>query len=111
LLTQYEEATKKEYRLIWNAFMTYLGQHWLSILLLLLFLLLASAIVAFTTRRWAWFGSVLYNYLYFGALWLIGLMFGPEVFANDYFKIVLVLLYGLCFWLLGRILKKTGLRR
>jgi len=56
-------------------------------------------------------GSVLYNYFYFGILFVITLIFGPDVFANDWFKIVLFIIYVVCFISVGKLLKKAGIRR
>jgi len=78
---------------------------------MLVLVLVAATVRAVTTGRWGWLGSVLYNYLYFGTLFVIGLIWGPEIFANDYFEIALVILYIVCFSLVGVILTKTGLRR
>jgi hypothetical protein len=36
--------------------------------------------------------------------------FGPELFANDYFKIALAVLYVICFFLTGVFLNKIGVR-
>jgi hypothetical protein len=105
------EATAQGYRMVWDAGVQVV-LHNLGWVLLGLFVILAlSAFEAFTTGRWGWFGSVLYHYLFGGVMIVIGFIFGPEIFANDYFKIVAVITYVVCFWLVGRILKKTGLRR
>lgn len=110
LIHQFGEATAKAFRMIWDIGMTYLVQHWVAVLAIL-FLVLVYAIVRALLGHWWILGSVLYNYLYFGTLFVAGLIWGPEVFANDYFKIFLVILYVACFTLVGNILYKTGLRR
>ncbi len=91
--------------------MTHLAQHWIAILVGLLAIFVVALVRAFVTGRWAMLGSVVYNYLYFGTLFLIGSIWGPELFANDYFKIVLVILYVVCFILTGKFLSKIGVRR
>jgi hypothetical protein len=111
LLKTFGEATAHAYRIIWNAFITLLLQHLILVACVLVLVLVAATVRAAITRRWGWLGSVLYNYLYFGTLFVIGLVWGPEIFANDYFEIALVILYIVCFSLVGVILTKTGLRR
>lgn len=111
LLKTFGEATAHAYRIIWDAFITLLWQHWIITVCVLILVLVAATVRAVTTGRWGWLGSVLYNYFYFGTLFVVGLIWGPEIFANDYFEIALVILYIVCFSLVGIILTKTGLRR
>ena len=105
------EETAKAFRMFWDIGMTYLAQHWVVVLVGLFVILIIALIRAFVTGRWAMLGSVVYNYLYFGTLFLIGTIWGPELFANDYFKIVLVILYVVCFILTGKFLSQIGIRR
>ena len=111
LVQQVGVATAKAFRMIWDIGMTYLAQHWVAVLAGLLIIFVIALIRAFLTGRWAMLGSVVYNYLYFGALFLIGTIWGPEVFANDYFKITLAILYVTCFILTGKFLNKIGVCR
>jgi hypothetical protein len=97
--------------MIWDIGMAYLAQHWIAVLLLLFTVFVVALVRAFITGRWAMLGSVVYNYLYFGTLFVVGLIWGPELFANDYFKIVLAILYVVCFVLTGQFLSKIGVRR
>jgi hypothetical protein len=106
-----DEATKTAYRMIWDAAMQVFLAHWGIIIAGLIVLLLISFLSAMTTRRWAWFASLLYHYLYFGVLGLIGLIWGPEIYANDYFRIVCVVAYIACFSAVGWVLVRLGLRR
>jgi hypothetical protein len=110
ILQEFDEATKQAYLMMWNILLTFLGQHSVAVIVGLV-LILVVAFLRALTGRWGMLGSVLYNYLYFGTLFIIGLIWGPEVFANDYFKLVLVILYIICFLLVGWILHKTGLRK
>src|ERR1700739_2425359 len=89
LMAQIGDATAHAYRIIWDAFITLLWQHWVITIVVLVLILVAATIRAVTTGRWGWLGSVLYNYLYFGTLFVVGLIWGPEIFANDYFEIAL----------------------
>lgn len=111
MIQQFGIATAKAFRIIWDVGMTILAQHWISILVFLVSVLIIALVRAFTTGRWAMLGSVVYNYLYFGVLFIVGIIFGPETFANDYFKIFLVILYVVCFIITGYFLRKIGVRR
>lgn len=111
MIQQFGIATAKAFRMIWDIGMSSLAQHWIAVLLVLLIVFVVALVRAFITGRWAMLGSVVYNYLYLGALFLIGTIWGPEIFSNDYFKIVLVILYIVCFILTGKFLSKIGVRR
>jgi len=104
-------ATEKTFRTFWNIGMAYLAEHWVAVAVGLVFIFLIALVRAFVTGRWAMLGSITYNYLYFGTLFIVGLIFGPEIFANDFFKIFLVILYVVCFALTGKFLAKIGVRR
>ena len=108
MMQKIEESTKQTYHMMWDVMMNYLAQHWVAVL----FAVFVIAFVrAFVTGRWAMLGSVVYNYLYFGTLFVVGNIFGADLFANDYFKIILVILYVVCFILTGKFLTKIGVRR
>lgn len=111
IFDQISIATAKAFRMFWDIGMGYLAEHWVAVLIGLVVIFLVALIRAFVTGRWAMLGSITYNYLYFGTLFIIGLIFGPELFANDYFKIFLVILYVVCFILTGKFLTKIGVRR
>ena len=111
LFQQFGEATAKAFRMIWDIGMAYLAEHWIAVIVGLVVIFLVALIRAFVTGRWAMLGSVVYNYLYLGALFVIGLIFGPELFANDYFKIALAVLYIVCFILTGIFLNRIGVRK
>lgn len=106
-----DESTRKAYRMIWDGIIQIITEHWGWIILILIGFLVIAIMNYFVTGRWAMLGSILYNYLYAGFLFLVALVFGPEVFANDWFKIVLFIVYVICFVLVGKILKKVGIRR
>lgn len=108
-LQQVGEATAKVFRMFWDAGMVFLMQHWISVLVIL-FAVLIYAVIRALMGHWWILGSVLYNYLYFGTLFLVGLIWGPETFANDYFKIFLLLLYITCYLLVGKIISKIRMR-
>jgi hypothetical protein len=61
--------------------------------------------------RWGSLGSLLYNFFYFGTLYIIGLLWGPEIFVDDLFNAACaVVLYPACYLLVGYILERTGLK-
>ena len=101
LLNAIDEGTKQTARMLWSILISFLLEHWIAVLVVLFAIFIFALVRAFATGRWAMLGSITYNYLYFGILFIIGLIFGPELFANDYFKIVLVILYVTCFILTG----------
>lgn len=71
ILKAIDNATKMVYQAYWRTLLSFLSEHLLAILvalIILFFIALAEAI----TDRWAMLGSVLYNYLYFGILFIIG---------------------------------------
>jgi len=111
MIQEFGVATAKAFRMIWDIGMTYLAEHWIALIVGLVLIFVIALVRAFITGRWAMLGSVTYNYLYFGTLFIIGLIFGPELFANNYFIIFLVVLYVICFILTGRFLSKIGVRR
>lgn len=111
MIARLGEETAKTFRMFWDIGMNYLAEHWIAVIVGLSLVFIVALVRAFITGRWAMLGSVVYNYLYFGTLFIIGLIFGPELFANDYFKIFLAVLYVTCFILTGRFLQKIGVRR
>ncbi len=110
-LNALDESTRRAYKMIWTIVKELLIKNWMSLSGLLLFILFLSFLFCKITKTWGTFASILYHYLYLGFLLLIVLIFGPEVFASNYFNIVLALLYGLCFYLVGVFVKKIHLRK
>ena len=105
------QATAHAYRMMWEILLSFLAQHWLGTLVTLVCILLLAILEYLVTRRWATLGSVLYNYFYFGIMFLIGLIDGPELYANDYFPIVATLVYIVSFSIVGFILISLGIQR
>ena len=106
-----DEGTKQAYHMLWNALISFLVDHWISVLVLLAVILIIAIIKA-VLGRWGMLGSVLYNYLYFGILFVIGLIWGSDVFASNWLTIAgTVILYPACYLTVRVILDKTGLRR
>jgi hypothetical protein len=111
LLDAINESTKQAYRLFWTAIKQKLIEHWF-LLIVGLVLLVALAVIKYRlTGRWGMLASVLYNYLYFGTLFVVTLIFGPEIFANEYIDLVFVIIYIVCFTLVGIFVNVTGIRK
>jgi hypothetical protein len=111
LTTGIAQATAHDYRIFWDILISLLAQHWLGTLTVLVVIILYAVARYLMTGRWATLGSVLYNYFYFSILFLIGLIWGPEVYANDYFPIIATIVYGISFAIVGFILLTTGVRK
>jgi hypothetical protein len=107
MLAAIGEAQKEAYKTCWDSLILVLKDHWCFALVLLLVLFLVSFFKAIF-GRWGMLGSFLYNVFYFGILFLIGLIFGSDIFANTFFDIFLAVLYIFCYSLVGIILRKMG---
>jgi hypothetical protein len=110
MLTAFNEATKKAYKMLWDIFMSQMNGHWLQLFSILFVVFIVLLLWALLTRHWGSLGSFLYNFFYFGTLLLIGWTVGPEFFANDYFKLFLAVLYVVCFLIVRVIIKNLGFR-
>ncbi len=110
LFASIQKGTIQGYTWIWNGLTSYLIEHWISVSIIL-FVVLIFAVARAIMGHWWILGSVLYNYLYAGALLLIGAIWGPAVFANTYADIGFFVLYIICYVLVGRILSRTGLNK
>ncbi len=101
-----DEGKKNAYIKLWNeVLMPHLHQHWLGVLEILIGVLVVAFLVKVVTGRWAMLGSVLYNYFYWGILFIIGLIWGPAVFAKDFMDMFLIILYIICFTVVGVLLR------
>jgi len=111
LLDAFNEATKQACQILWEAIKQAMMEHWLLLLAGLAFLLVIAVIKYCLTGLWGMLASVVYNYLYFGTLFVVISIFGPEIFASDYCKIFLTILYMVCFTLVGIFVNTTGIRK
>lgn len=103
------DATKDAYKIIWDFSMSFLSENWRQVLLFLLVMLVVVYLEAIITGRWAKLGSTIYNYLKYAILCIVGLIFGPVVFAGNIWTIISVaLVFPFCYWLTGKILRKLG---
>lgn len=105
------EGTKQGARMAWQVLMSILADHWIVVTVLLLAVLLIAILEALL-GRWGMLGKALYHYLYFGILFIVGLIWGSDIFVSNLFSIFCTLmLYPLCYWITGRILVKMGFIR
>ncbi len=90
----------------WEYLLLILSNHLRAILLLIFVLFFATTMKAMM-GRWGSLGSLLYNFFYFGILFIIGLFWGPEIFINDYFGFACaVVLYPICYFAAGVVLDR-----
>lgn len=109
MLSMYDKVLRGAYHWLWDLFMSIIKEHWVLILIVLSIFLIISIFIALD-GSWGFFGSLMYNYLYFGILFVIGLVKGPEVFLSEYFEFFcLLLLYPVCYRIVGMILNKFDL--
>lgn len=104
------KGTKQAAYMLWSILTSFLKEYWLAMMVCLL---IVFVVVTFKAMmgRWGSLGSFLYNLFYFGTLFIIGLIWGPEVFVNDFFNVACaVILYPICYFVVRIILEKTGLR-
>lgn len=107
----FDEATRKAYHMLWDMLIAFLVANWGWVLVGLVVILLFAFFEYLATGRWATLGSVLYTYIYYGFLFLAGLVFGPELFANDWIKLLLLVVYVVSFLWVRMILNGTGIRK
>lgn len=111
LLQSIDEGKITASRLLWSVYTSFLADHWVAIVIFLAAIFSIALVKAFS-GYWAMLGRVLYNSLYFGTLFIIGLIKGPEVFVSWYFEMFcVILLYPVCYFLVGRILDFSGVMR
>jgi len=104
------EATKTVYQIYWDTLISFLSKHWIAVTLLAVIILIIALVKAIL-GRWGMLGSILYHYFYFGILLIVGLIWGSNIFVSDFFHLACtILLYPACYFLVGVILNKTGLR-
>ncbi len=106
MLNAIQEGTINAFKILWGILITFLKAHWVGVGEILLSLLGVALLVFILTGRWAMLGSVLNRYFFFGILFIIGLIFGPEVFASDYFEIIWAVVGIVAFVIVRKIFKK-----
>lgn len=79
--------------------------HYLPYLIGLLFVLLIIASVKAMLGWTGALGSLLYHVFYFGILGIILKVKGLEILFNPYFDLICAVIYHVCYWLTGLILR------
>jgi len=111
LLGNIDEITKQTYQSLWNVLISFLVNHLIIISIVLVVIFIITVIMALL-GRWDILGKVLYNYIYFGILLIIGLIWGSNILVSDFFHLVCtIILYPICYWTVGIILNKTGFKK
>lgn len=110
LLNSFEEGLRQWTVMIWDIVTAQLIEHWL-----LLGGIFAGLLVLFTLMalfgNWASLGSFLYHSIYAIVILIIGSIWGPEIFVSNWFGFfTAIILYPVCYMLVGWILVKTGLK-
>lgn len=109
LITSFEDGIKIAYQIYWDVLISFLLENW-DIVIIILFTILMIAGIKAIGGRWGMLGSVLYNYLYFGILFIIGLIWGPTIFVSNFITIFCtIILYPVCYFFVGVILDKVKL--
>lgn len=109
ILKTLDDSKREAIQALWAQLLSFLSIHWGVTILYLIGLLLLSFVIALL-GRWGMFGSVAYHYIYFGILFVIGLIFGPDIFTNNYFELLSFAVYICAFRTTGVIINDFGLR-
>lgn len=104
------EVQSNMFQAFWNFLMNFFSKNWVF-LLWVLFIIFVVALIRAILGRWGMLGSVLYNYIYFGILFILGLVFSPSIFNNIFFDLVCFILYIVCYRIVGLILDYFGLHK
>lgn len=100
------DGPKWAVNILWEGMFDQLKTHWF-IIGIFLFVVLFVTITRAMLGSWGALGSLLYNLFYFSTLFVIGLIWGPEIFIANWFGFfTAIILYPVCYKLVGLILKK-----
>ena len=107
-----DEAKKTVYQIYWDIFISFLAKYWAIVLIALVVILVVAVMRYAITGRWRMLGSVLYHDLYFGILFIVGSIFGSDIFVSSWFSMACTLiLYPFCYWTVRVFLVKTGIKK
>lgn len=110
LFDSVEKGTIWAYRIIFDSIKKFIAINWKAFVIFLIVVLLIAVSDYLLTRKWRTLGRVLYSYIYWGTIFLIALLFGPEIFANDFVDILLFIIYIISFLFVGKLLKLFGIK-
>lgn len=103
-----EDGAKQAAHMLWSALLSFLAAHWLAVMFGLFIVFIVVTLKAMM-GRWGSLGSFLYNFFYFGILFVVGLIWGPEVFLGNFFGAACaIILYPVCYWLSGVVMDRMG---
>ena len=102
ILNVLEEGEKGGYRMVWKFILDLISQHTLYVISILVIVFMIAFLDYKFTGKWRSLGRVLYNYFYFGTLFIVTLIFGPEMFANPFMALGTLAVYFLCYHVLVR---------
>jgi len=106
-----DEIPKESARLIWSVVTQILFYHWASIMGIFVSLLIVFLIKAII-GEWGSLYSLTYWTLYAVIVFIVGLIWGPEVLVSDIYHIIyLIVLYPICYHSVARIWDPFGFRR
>jgi hypothetical protein len=112
MINAYNDSQRRAAEMYWAALINFLSLHTIAIVLSLIGILVFSLVIYVLSSRWAMLGSVLWHYLYFGILFVAGLLWGPVIFVSDIFhKVCVIVLYPACYFLVRIILTEMGIRK
>ncbi|MEI8339493.1 MAG: hypothetical protein WCF94_02400 [bacterium] len=107
----FENGNKLACEWLWIILITFLKQNWLIITIIVSIVVIISTLKALS-GYWGTLGSVLYNIFYFGILFVLALIFGPEIFISNWYEpLCAIILYPLCYYIVGKILNSFGIVR
>jgi hypothetical protein len=111
-MNAYSDGQKRAAEIYWVSLMDFLSRHGVLVIVSLLTILVFAVIVYLISGLWSTLGSVLWHYLYFGMLFVAGLIWGPTIFVSDFFhEACTIILYPVCYFLVRVILTETGIRK
>lgn len=110
LFDSVEKGTIWAYRIIFDSIRQFIIINWKGFVIFLIVILLIAVLDYLLTGKWRTLGRVLYSYIYWGIVAIIALLFGPEIFANDWIDILLFIVYAISFFFVGRFLRWCRVR-
>ena len=99
------EGERQACQALWEAFKGMLSENRIIVLIVLIAIPFAAYIKFTATGRWYSLASVAYHYLYAGVLLALVVMSGPEIFANPWIDLILLIVYVACFWAVGAFIR------
>jgi hypothetical protein len=91
----------------WSIINPILIENWLKLTVAIIILINIAMLKFLITGKWGTLGSLLYNFFFFGIMYLIINNFGPEIILEDYFKIISFLTYITGFFLTRLVLRSV----